>query len=69
MAWAEMQLILARLVWNFDLSMADPENPVDWKRLKTWAVVQKEPIMVRLRERERGVTGERADDGDEGEGR
>ena len=49
-AWAEMRLILARLVWNFDLSMA-PGKQINWMELKMYIIVQKEPIRVRIRPR------------------
>ena len=49
LALVEMQLIIARLVWNFDLSMADPSKPLDWNKQKTYIFVQKEPVMVRLK--------------------
>ncbi|KAI1387309.1 cytochrome P450 [Hypoxylon trugodes] len=49
-ALAEMRLVLARLVWKFDMSIA-PGGHVEWGRLKTYVVVQKEPINVIIRER------------------
>lgn len=51
LAQVEMQLIIARLVWNFDISMANPLNPLDWDKQKTYILVQKEPVMVRLKVR------------------
>lgn len=47
-AWAEMRLVLARMVWNLDLSVA-PGKQVNWMDLKTYVVVQKEPIMIRIK--------------------
>ena len=52
MALLEMQLILARMVWNFDISAADPSKPLDWSKLETQLMVQKEPVMVRLKIRD-----------------
>ncbi|KAK6599736.1 cytochrome P450 [Botrytis cinerea] len=49
---AELRLVLARLVWNFDLQGADGKG-VDWFELKNYIVVQKEPIWVTIREREK----------------
>ena len=57
LAWAEMLLVVARMVWNFDISIADPSKPLDWMKLKTFMLVQREPIMVRLKVRERGGGG------------
>lgn len=50
-AWVEMRLILARLLWNFDISIADPANPLHWNSLKTYLFVEKKPVMVRLKPR------------------
>lgn len=56
--WAEMRLIIARMLWNFDISMADPANPLDWNSLKTYLTVEKKPVMVRLMPRRvDGLTG------------
>jgi hypothetical protein len=44
-----MRLILARLVWAFDIETA--ETPVNWAKLRTFLLVEKKPIEVRLRER------------------
>ncbi|KAF7898488.1 hypothetical protein EAF00_004934 [Botryotinia globosa] len=48
---AELRVVLARLVWNFDLQCADGKG-VNWFELKNYIVVQKEPIWVTIRERE-----------------
>lgn len=50
-ALAEIRLVLTRLLWNFELSIGS-EDPVDWMKLKTFIVVQKEPIKIRIRARE-----------------
>lgn len=44
-ALAEMRLVLARLVWGFDLTVG-PGRPINWTDLKTYVVVQKEPIWI-----------------------
>ncbi len=49
-ALAEMRLVLARLVWSFDISIALGKR-VDWNRVKTYVVVQKEAIEVAIKER------------------
>ena len=51
-ALAEMRLVLARLVWNFDLSMA-PGKQLNWMEQKMYIVVQKEPIRVKIKPRVR----------------
>lgn len=45
-----MRLILARLLWAFDIETA-AETPVNWAKLRTFLLVEKKPIEVRLRER------------------
>lgn len=49
MAWAEMRLILARLVWTFDIKAA--REVEDWNRQQSQMVWAKEPFEVRLRRR------------------
>lgn len=48
---SEMRLVLAHLVWNFDLE-AVASKLVNWYDLKNYVVVEKEPIMVTIKERE-----------------
>jgi cytochrome P450 len=48
LAFAEMRLILARLVWNFD--MEHTEESRNWmKDKKIWFTFEKRPMMVNLR--------------------
>lgn len=46
-AWAEMRLILARIVWTFDVKAA--RKVEDWNRQQSQIVWAKEPFEVRLR--------------------
>lgn len=50
LAWAELRIFLTRFLWTFDLE-ADG-IPLDWTKLKTYVIIQKEPVMVRLKVRE-----------------
>lgn len=50
LAWAEMRLILAKLVWAFDISV-DPDRIIDWTKLKAMMTVEKEPMFLRLKKR------------------
>lgn len=50
LAWFEMRLILARLVWAFDMEAGDGKS-LDWTTLKTYVLVQKRPVSVRLKAR------------------
>ena len=45
-AWAEMRLILGRMVWNFDIS---PSCDLDWTKQKTFMLWQKEPFYICLK--------------------
>lgn len=49
-AWAQMRLILAGLVWAFEIEAV---REVDWVQQKTNIVWQKEPFEVRLRSKVR----------------
>jgi hypothetical protein len=49
LAWAELRLILARVVWAFEVQQADTLNGiVDWDSQTTWTVIEKKPFDVRF---------------------
>ena len=48
LAYAEMRLILAKVLWHFDLSAGEGMEG-DWFDQKTWAVRWKKPVWVKLR--------------------
>lgn len=48
---AAMRLALARLLWTFDISKVAGNN-VKWGELKTFVVVEKQPIKVSLQMRQ-----------------
>ncbi|KAJ4409225.1 hypothetical protein N0V82_009498 [Gnomoniopsis sp. IMI 355080] len=50
LAWAEMRLVLAKLVWNFELASVS-EKQIKWEDLRTFLLVEKKPIVVRIRPR------------------
>ncbi|KAF2470248.1 cytochrome P450 [Lindgomyces ingoldianus] len=50
LAWAEMQLILAKFFWNFDMSAVEGEK-LRWEDLRTFLLVEKRPIRVVLKVR------------------
>ena len=51
LAKAEMRLLLAKLVWHFDMELVRGEE--DWPRMqKIYGLWEKVPLMVRLRSRE-----------------
>ena len=47
LAYAEMRLILARIVFDFDMKLADDSR--DWvKRQKTYTLWDRLPLMIHL---------------------
>ncbi|KAF2875655.1 cytochrome P450 [Massariosphaeria phaeospora] len=53
LAWAELRLILGRLVWRFDLQEADTEaGRLDWQSQRVFSVVERKPFEVRLKLRQ-----------------
>jgi len=45
-----MKLILARIIYNFDLELVNQKN--DWLDQNTFILWDKKPLMVRVKERE-----------------
>ncbi|DAA75509.1 TPA_exp: putative Cytochrome P450 monooxygenase [Trichophyton benhamiae CBS 112371] len=50
LAWAELRLILARLVWAFDFEAVEGKK-LRWEELRTFLLVEKKPIQVRIKRR------------------
>ncbi|KDB21411.1 hypothetical protein H109_06659 [Trichophyton interdigitale MR816] len=50
LAWAELRLILARLVWAFDFEAVEGKKLI-WEELRTFLLVEKKPIQVRIKRR------------------
>lgn len=49
LAYAEMRLILARVLWNFDIAVPNEGKSVmTWASQKTYMLVEKQPFEVRL---------------------
>lgn len=50
LAYAEMRLILARLIWNFDIELVEPH--VDWiDNNDSYSLWEKKPLNVYLKPR------------------
>ena len=54
LAWIEMRVIMAHVLWNFDLVVpngidAEGKGVIDWPRQKIYWNWEKEPLMVGLR--------------------
>jgi len=47
MAYAEMRVILAKLLWNFDMELRDECR--DWLNQVSYSLWQKTPLMVTLK--------------------
>ena len=50
LAWAEMRIFLTRFLWAFEVEAYG--MPLDWTKLKTYVIIQKEPVMVRVKVRD-----------------
>ncbi len=48
LAYSEMRVILARLVWNFDLELC--EEAQDWDQQKSYTLWEKRQLLCRLRD-------------------
>jgi len=52
LAWAEMRLVLAKVLWTFDLEAPlDVKKRVVWEDLKTFLLIEKAPLSVVVKER------------------
>ena len=49
MAYVEMRMILASMLWNFDYKLCDKSQ--NWLDQKVYLVWQKNPLMVQLKPR------------------
>ncbi|KAF1974828.1 isotrichodermin C-15 hydroxylase [Bimuria novae-zelandiae CBS 107.79] len=49
LAWAEIRLILTRMLWSFDYELVG--KAVEWERQKVYVLVEREPLIVKLRQR------------------
>ena len=47
LAWAEMRLIIARLLWTFNVESAG--KSLKWTDLRTFFLVEKKPLELRIR--------------------
>jgi hypothetical protein len=51
LALVEMRIVLARLLWSFDLELG--EGVVEWNKCKIYITADKAPLWVRLKPVER----------------
>lgn len=52
LAYAEMRLILARVLWNFNMKLADDDKVENWLDQKSWTFWEKGPLNVYLTKRD-----------------
>ena len=50
LAYHEMRLIMARLLWNFDMTLCEISR--NWSKQRTFALWEKPPLMVKLKVRQ-----------------
>jgi cytochrome P450 len=56
-AWAQMRLILGRLVWEFDIESMNGEEMTRWEDLRTFVLWEKRPVEVRIKQRQASLKG------------
>ncbi|KAK7192675.1 hypothetical protein DPSP01_006894 [Paraphaeosphaeria sporulosa] len=49
LAWAEIRLILARMLWSFDFELV--KKTVEWEQQKVYVLIERGPLIVKLKER------------------
>ena len=49
LAYAEMRLVIAKLLWHFDLEL-NAERTGDWFEQKAWGMWERPPLYVKLKE-------------------
>lgn len=52
LAWAEMRLSLAKIVWTFDIELVE-EKRLRWDDLRTFLFVEKKAVQIRMKHRDR----------------
>lgn len=50
LAYGELRVILASLVWTFDVKVAANGRDVHWEAQKSWFLIEKEPFDVELQD-------------------
>lgn len=47
LAWAEMNMILAKVIWSFDLELGEGMKE-DWSDQRVWLAHEKAPLYVKI---------------------
>jgi len=48
LAWVELRIILARLLWNFDMAVPEGTKPLDWTSQNIFWAWDKQPVNIAL---------------------
>ena len=51
LAWVEMKIVLAKVLWNFDLDLSERMMEGDWSDQKVYLLNEKTPMYVKMRPR------------------
>ena len=58
MAWSSLRIVLARLVWEFDVSGTRNGETLDWSSLRNFVIVERKEMVVRIKPRTIDVAAE-----------
>jgi cytochrome P450 len=50
LAYHEMRLILAKLIWTFDFGLEDEDKGEDWLEQRVLLFWEKKPLVVRVKD-------------------
>lgn len=50
LAWAELRITMAKLLWHFDFELASPDEDW-WNKQRTYLIWERLPLMVNLKPR------------------
>ncbi|KAH7407559.1 cytochrome P450 ClCP1 [Cadophora sp. MPI-SDFR-AT-0126] len=49
LAWLELRVIMARLLWNFDLGLSRGTRPIEWTSQKIFWAWEKDPMSINIK--------------------
>lgn len=50
LAWAELRITMAKLLWHFDFELASPDEDW-WNKQRTYLIWERLPLMINLKSR------------------
>lgn len=50
LAWAELRITMAKLLWHFDFELASPDEDW-WNKQRTYLIWERLPLMINLQPR------------------